>query len=292
MASVDAADDTLCPACGGAGCAPLFVVRHHRYVQCTTCASGRLDPLPTTDPIELYDRSYFEGAHNGGYLDYDADAALHRRNAQARLDRLTAAVSPGPHHLIDIGCASGYVLDEAIARGWTAVGVDASAHARAVAASRGHTPYADLHTALAPGPAPSIVTFFQVLEHLRDPEVVLQQAVDAMTPGGVVAIETWDRSSRIARAFGARWQQANPPSVIHLFSHDGIERLVARAGLRLISLRPTPKQVSVGLVAGVAAGRWPVMAKALGPVQRREHIAGLALPYRLGDLVTAIARVP
>ena len=131
-----------------------------------------------------------------------------------------------------------------------------------------------------------------MLEHLRDPGATLKAAVTALTPGGVVAIETWDRTSRIAKAFGARWQQANPPSVIHLFSHDGIERMVERADLRLVSLRRTPKHVSVGLVAGVASGRWPVLAKPLGPVRRHDGLSGLSLPYRLGDLVTAIARVP
>ncbi len=131
-----------------------------------------------------------------------------------------------------------------------------------------------------------------MLEHLRDPGATLKAAVTALAPGGVVAIETWDRTSRIAKAFGARWQQANPPSVIHLCSHDGIERMVERTGLRLVSLRPTPKHVSVGLVAGVASGRWPVLAKALAPARRHDRIAALALPYRLGDLVTAVARVP
>ncbi len=155
------ADQTSCPACGASVDRPLVAVADHQYVECVVCSSGRLDPLPAADPVELYDQSYFQGASNGGYLDYDADAALHRRNAHARLDRRATATSPGPQRLIDVGCAIGYVLDEAVARGWSAIGVDASAHAHDNVTRRGHSACPDLTTAIVAGPVPTIITFFR-----------------------------------------------------------------------------------------------------------------------------------
>jgi predicted TPR repeat methyltransferase len=44
---------------------------------------------------------------------------------------------PGGVGLVDVGCASGYVLDAARDRGWAAVGVDVSEAALKRAARRG-----------------------------------------------------------------------------------------------------------------------------------------------------------
>lgn len=266
------------------------MVRGATYLRCTTCGSGRLDPPPTADPVELYDETYFRGAANGGYLDYDADADMHGRNASVRLSRLRGVLPPGPQHVIDVGCASGYVLDEAVARGWTATGVDASAFARDVARRRSHHVEPTLEDALTVARSVTVVTFFQVLEHLADPAAALAVAAGGLGPGGVVAIETWDLSSRVARIFGSRWQQANPPSVLHLFTRSGIESLAKRVGLEVVDIGATAKQVSVGTVAGIAAGRWSGLNRLTGPVRRHRRLATLAVPYRLGDLVSATMR--
>lgn len=281
-----------CSTCGAGLMRPLFDVARYSYVACSTCASARLEPLPPDDPIELYGSDYFVGGGNGGYADYDADADLHRRNAVQRLDRVASLVGPGPHHLIDVGCGTGYVLDEAVSRGWTAVGVDVSPHARDRSAERGHQVVPHFSTALTIGGPPTVVTAFQSLEHMRSPEELIGQAVRAMPARGALAIETWDRTSRIARLFGPKWQQANPPSVVHLFSEEGIQRLLQRYGATLASLRPTSKQVSVRLVAGVAMGKWPTLMRPMRPLAGDNALARLSFSYRLGDLVTALALTP
>ena len=110
-----------------------------------------------------------------------------------------------------------------------------------------------------------------------------------MEPGSVLAVETWDLASRVARLFGRRWQQANPPSVIHLFTLTGICRMVERAGFDVIVGEPTAKLVSAGLIAGVAAHRWGAVGATARTVAERTHLSSLVVPYRLGDLVTIIA---
>ena len=75
------------------------------YVSCTTCGTARIDPLPeVTDAASLFDDDYFVGGAVGGYADYDADEALHRRNARDRLARLPKV----PASVLDVGCASGF----------------------------------------------------------------------------------------------------------------------------------------------------------------------------------------
>jgi SAM-dependent methyltransferase len=279
-----------CSACGESDMTALFVVAGHAYVACRSCQSAQLDPLPPADPVDLYDAGYFIGGQGGGYVDYDADATVHRRNARRRLDRLASAMAPGPQHLIDVGCASGFVLDDAAAREWSRAGVDPSAHARSVAAARGHDVYADLAVAIAHGAPPSAITFYQVLEHQRDPAASLRTAADALAPRGVVGIETWDRTSWVARLFGSRWQQANPPTVIHLFSRTGLSRLLERCGFEVLAVHTGTKYVSARHVGSTAAARWPRTNGLLAPIRRPGRLGDVAVPYRLPDLVTAEAR--
>lgn len=279
-----------CECCARHGFVPRFAIGEHRYERCVHCGSARLTPVPTADPVELYDETYFEGAAHGGYLDYDADAALHRRNAEARLDRLTPYLPRRqPLQLLDLGCASGYTLDAARARGWVGIGVDASAFARERAAARGHEVFAELPAALGGDRAVHVASCFQVLEHLARPAEALTALAAAMEPGGVLVVETWDAASRVARVFGRHWQQANPPSVIHLFTLTGICRLVERAGFDVVLGEPTAKLVSAGLVAGVAAHRWGALGAAARTAADRTRLASVTVPYRLGDLVTIIA---
>lgn len=63
---------------------------------------------------------------------------------------------------------------------------------------KGHAVHPLLGTAAAERRADAI-TFFQSLEHLLDPWDHLAIAADVLDPGGVVVIETWDNTSRVAR---------------------------------------------------------------------------------------------
>ena len=229
-------------------------------------------------------------------MDYDTDAMLHRRNAVARLDRVTPWLpARQPLHLLDVGCASGYVLDEAVHRGWQAKGVDASPFARSCAEARGHRVSSTILSALngeRPNERPDVITFFQVLEHIVDASAAIESAAEALASGGVLAVETWDRLSRVARALGPKWQQANPPSVIHLFSRVGLTQMVERSGLRVVSVASTSKLVSAGHLAGVAAHRYGVLGRSAQHVAQATRITKVTVPYRLGDVVTLVAIKP
>lgn len=263
----------------------------YAYRCCRHCGLGEIDPKPAGD-AEVYDRGYFvNGGGRAGYDDYDADEYWHRRTARHRLARVVTARGPLPDRtppsVVDVGTATGFFPDEARSAGWRAYAVERSEWAAARTRSRGIRTEPDLtaYADLAPSRTETgldAVTFFQVLEHLDDPAAALRQAADLLTPGGIVVCETWDADSRTARAFGTRWQQLSPPSVLWLFTADSAGRLVERAGLQRVSWRPTVKAVSLATVAGQALGnRLPDLAR---PIARR-----VALPYAFDDLVTFVA---
>lgn len=281
-----------CGACGSPASRQLFVVRGHSYVRCEACASARL-VAPPAEPSALYGAGYFDHGEHGGYGGYDEDAAVHARTARRRLDRVARWTPSGPTRLVDVGCASGYVLLEARLRGWDAAGVEISETATERARARGLRVEATFTNACDDlAGSPTAVTFFQVLEHLPDPTGALVEAVRHTASQTVVSIETWDAGSWTARVFGRRWQQVNPPTVVHLFTRAGLRAMAARAGLRVVELKVTPKPVSLRLVANVAIGAWPMAGRALQRSVTALRLDDRAVPYILDDLVTMTCLTP
>lgn len=276
---------TACVICGGEDRSPLWSKDGWSYARCGGCGTVSLDPQPAADESRaLYGEGYFQEGASGGYLDYAGDEAIHRHNARARC-RLLA--SPEGGRLLDVGCAVGFFLDEARRCGWRVEGVEVSPWAAAEARRRTGAPIHDSLAAAGSAAEPfDAVTFFQVLEHMPRPADALGQARACLRPGGLVAIETWDRDSLVARLFGSHWQQVTPPSVIHLFSRRDVGALLERTGFEVRSAARTSKRVSIGFVAGLLAGKYP---RAGGWLLRRIEAAGYgrrAVSYRWGDLIT------
>jgi len=275
---------STCPACAGAA-RGAFAKDGHRYLTCGSCASAWLDRRPD-DVADLYDRGYFSGGGHGGYADYAADADLHRRNAGHRLD-LAEPRSAGL--VVDVGCAYGYGLDAAAERGHPTLGVEVSAHARAVADERGHRVVPTLGE--VPGRSAALVCFTQVLEHMPDPLAELTDARRILEEEGTVLIETWDRASALARILGPRWHQVTPPTVLHLWTRTGITRLMVRAGFSGVGVRRWSKQVSIGWAGGIAAEK-SALGRALHKATTTARLDRITLPYGPGDLILVTAKRP
>lgn len=277
-----------CPSCLAPGCAELLQREGYRYYVCGHCDEAFLHPQPAPEVLDgLYGgNAYFEGGGHGGYSDYDADEALHRDNARRRLERVRARFA-GAGRLVDVGCATGFFLDEARRAGLEVTGVEVSRWAASRARARLDAP---VHSDLSEvqGQA-DVVTFFQVLEHMPDPSRALAKAHAILRPGGLLVIETWDRSSLVARAMGAHWQQVTPPSVLFLFSRRSLQQRLERAGFGGVAQHSSGKRVSAGFVSGLLAEKYP---RALGQAARLlqgSAVGQLGVTYRLGDLVTVTA---
>lgn len=280
-----------CPLCARDGPVPLYGVSGWTYLACRSCGVAWLDGVAGgPEAPALYDEAYFSGSANGGYPDYLGDEDLHRLNARDRL-RWIAAAGARPGSLLDVGCAAGFLLDEARRGGWKVAGVDLSPFARDVARRRfGLTVMERLADLYKADGQFDVVSFFQSLEHMPDPAAALGHAARLLRPGGLLAIETWDRGSAVARACGRYWQQVTPPSVVFLFDRPSLDRLLCRCGLRTIEIRTVAKRVRIRHAMSLLAGKHP---RLFGPISRaatRLRLDRAAVTYRLGDLIAVFAR--
>lgn len=102
---------------------------------------------------------------------------------------LTEAAGARPGRMLDIGCGNGYLLEAAIARGWTVTGHDVDPAITAQVSRRLDVPvltgdFLELDLGHDIDGPYDLVTMHQVLEHLKDPADYLDKVRKLLAPGG------------------------------------------------------------------------------------------------------------
>lgn len=196
-----------CIITGCRGTARLrYRLRRFEVVECASCGMLYRDPLPTPDEMrELYnDRSYTQSR----YFSHQLDPALALSGPEVpiyrkALDWLEARVPRAGERftLLDIGCGTGLFLSIARERGWSVAGVEISAeHAAHATETLGiQVQCADFSDAKLNHERYQVVTLWDVLEHLADPEAALRRAHALVAPGGYLLIFTIDSASLFNR---------------------------------------------------------------------------------------------
>ncbi len=225
-----------CKLCGGA--TVHFMERSgFEIVRCGECRFMFALVPQDYDAASIYkDDIYFTSGGECGIADYDA---LWRRRLShfyvPRLDRIRAFHPPA--RLLDIGCASGYLMRAAQDRGWQTAGVELSPEMRRRAAALTRSPiFESIDQALQSAQRFECVTMFEVIEHLSDPVGIMTQVADLLAPGGILALSTpnCDCPGAIAGEPINVW--FDPPEHISYFAADTIRDCLARSGFETLAV--------------------------------------------------------
>jgi SAM-dependent methyltransferase len=238
-----------CAICG----APARVLgsrNNFQIYKCLTCGTYFTWPVPTGgENLKIYSEDYFSGALAGfGYADYDRDKQVMIPAFEKYLDIIERFL-PTKGTLIDVGAATGFFLKLAVDRGWTAIGIEPSAHASAAARHKG----LDVRTgvfdsdSLRPGSADAI-TLWDVIEHVPDPVGLLRTVHSTLRPGGLVAINTPDSGSLLARALGSKWHLVVPPEHLFLFNQASLRRVLGEDRFEILVQDKIGKRFTVQYV--------------------------------------------
>ncbi len=303
------AEPTPCPVCAGPLGPPLLsspdrlhgVPGRFSVSRCGSCGLGVT--LPTAlGPEQLaafYPRTYGAYGLPTGVLGLCSAAIRSLQSWQAlRTAPLGSLARMPAGRLLDVGCGRGDLGSWFIRRGWTAVGVEPSPEACALARSRGldARPGTLQEVELAPGSFDAVV-FRQSLEHVSDPLSDLRRAHGALRDGGVLAVSVPNFGCWQRRRFGGRWFHLDLPRHRFHFDAGALEGALARAGFE--DVQTFTSSSTAGLPASI---QYTIAGRCLFPGGLRLRVAAascaLILPAtwmlaRLagqGDVLHALAR--
>jgi 2-polyprenyl-3-methyl-5-hydroxy-6-metoxy-1,4-benzoquinol methylase len=230
-----ALEHVSCALCGADEPLPFLRKDGFSVVRCSNCDLVYVDPRPAPTAVRsLYqEASYFRG--DEWYLDYIGYEKNHRalfRRVVAILDRHC----PGKGRLVDVGCAAGFLLDTARAKGWTVTGVDLSATMahHAVHALGLDVRLGTLEECRLPEASFDAVTLCDSLEHVLNPLATMREVRRILRPGGIALIVTPNIASPLARLLGTRWPHLTPREHIYYFARHSLRRLIATAGFERV----------------------------------------------------------
>jgi 2-polyprenyl-3-methyl-5-hydroxy-6-metoxy-1,4-benzoquinol methylase len=250
-----------CPVCGIRSGRPDVKITGCAFVRCDGCGLIYQNPQPVFEDLK--------GRYAQAYCDYEIEnednfyELMRLGLRDIGFDESFFTSVPGKTFL-DIGCATGKLLDVMQHLGFSVQGVEICAESARYGIARRRVPIfiGPLEAAAFPDGSFSFIHFSHLIEHVPDPYSFLSEVKRVLAPGGYAIITTPNIAGLQARLFRSSWRSAIPDHLF-LFSTRTLRRLLARTGLEV------RRQVTWGGLARGTAPDWikkpvDVLAKRLG----------------------------
>lgn len=258
--------------------------RHHTITQCRHCGLVYANPRPGRGEIS----GTYQAVRDPLYVRERQGRVLTFRHHLEPLERVAAA--PAGRPLLDVGCYTGVFVEIATDHGWDAWGVEPSRWAVERARARGlHVVQGMLESACLPEGYFSVVTMWDVIEHLTDPRGGLKRAWQLLRPGGLLVVHTIDIESRFARLMGRRWPWLMEMH-LYYFSQRTLGRMLETSGFEVMQSEAQGRYLGLGYLANRVGALAPAVGRLAEWLVTRLGLQGQRVPLNLGDLFTVYAR--
>jgi SAM-dependent methyltransferase len=237
-----------CPLCGAEKFRRLWP-GDIPFVRCGDCGLTYQNPQPHQDDLSRrYDSDYFSYERENE----EAFFTLMRLGLQdVGFDELVKGLPPS---FMDVGCATGLLLEEMKSRGFREQGVEICApaaefgrRARMVSIYTG-----TLEEAAFGDESFGVIHCSHLIEHLTDPVSFVREVRRLLVPGGLFLVTTPDILGFQSLLFRERWRSAIHDHMV-LFSRRSLKRVLEEAGFRVLKRRSW---------GGLARGSAPAPLKA------------------------------
>ena len=254
-----------------------------RIVKCSQCGLVYANPRPSE---EILINNYIKMIDP----DYLKEERGRRLSAESILRELRRLKKTG--RLLDVGCAAGFLLDEACKYGWLAYGVELSKWA--VDYARDKFGLKDVsQTTLKKAAYPSnyfdVVVLKDSIEHLTDPKNTLIEIRRILKPDGIICVNTPDISSLISKILQARWwgvKQAH----LYYFNQKSLRAMLNAAGFTSIKTKTHARIFTVQYLVNKIKDYNDVLYRIC--VYLMNHLIGVnrLITINLGDQIEVYAR--
>jgi 2-polyprenyl-3-methyl-5-hydroxy-6-metoxy-1,4-benzoquinol methylase len=183
---ITSTEEVWCNYCGQKAFDLLGTELDFEIRSCTSCKSVYISPQMTTDEL-----SYF---YDNMYLD-DSPEEIKARGlgyTEKQMRKIITSRKPDGGKFLDVGCGFGAVLAGMDNLNWELYGLETGK--KAIEVARERVPSATIHEGLIEDAgfeegSFDCITIIAVLEHVKDPNAVLETLMKWLAPGGLLIVQ-------------------------------------------------------------------------------------------------------
>lgn len=203
--------------------------KHWTLFKCQNCNLVFSSPLPShTLLLELYSAMKDD--------DYIEEEAGRKKNFMRILKRIEL-FHPAKGSLLDVGAASGMLIEVAIKMGWNAEGIELSANLANKALQKYLKVYNTDLESFNSNTSYDVITAIDIIEHLYEPESLLTKSYHWLKNNGLICIVTPNINSFAAKIFKNKWWHFRPAH-LYYFNIKSISYLLAKNNFNIIAIKP------------------------------------------------------
>jgi len=269
-----------CVCCGGSVFKPALNCEDFNFVRCASCGLVQRNPQPGKDEII----ARYSAVFGNDYLSYELENEAAFLKLQqlalrdAKFDEVEKTLFRAGElpSVIDIGCATGALLEYLRDRKWRVTGVEISPCCEyAQKERRLDVRNIPLEENKFPQGSFDIVLASHLIEHLNDPASFLAEANRVLKEGGRIFLTTPNISGFQARLYKGQWRSAIFDH-LYLFSVRTLSKMLRKAGFKIERIRT-----------------WGGLAAGLAPAWLKKHADYLAKRLGCGDvMIVRAGKIP
>lgn len=200
---------------------------HPQIVKCFDCGLIFVYPL---EPQKKVTKRYEEFVD----LEYEKERNF-RAQSQRKTLEIISKLQPKKGKLLDIGCATGILLEEASKIGWDGYGIEASVWASKIAQEKyGLNVYrGTIEDVEYKQKNFDVITCIDVIEHVNTPRQLVEKANYLLKKGGIFCVITPDISSIAPKILREKWWHIRPDH-LYYFTLETLKPLLESSDFEIV----------------------------------------------------------
>ena len=242
-----------CEVCDCRDMIAVFQKGNDAYQKCPQCGLIRIYPQPSDDTLAaIYQGNYYQawGENEDVYRQI-------KRMTFSRLLRLLPLETPQGKKLLDVGAATGLLMELAAEYGYDVFGVETAADGVAAIARKfgahkvasGYFNQIDV-ASLGWNAQFDVVVMCDLFEHVRDPNQTLQLIYSLLKPEGVLLLYLPNTASFSCRMQQRGWEHFKTEH-LYSFSTTNITRIIRKHHFAVVKAISFPKTLNIDYIMTV-----------------------------------------
>lgn len=224
-----------CSLCSKQQTKLLLTKQDFSIVKCSNCGFVYVNPRVQDEQLtSIYRHNYFANK-DYGYASYVQEKRLRVKNFERWLkDADKYITEANPVIALDVGCAAGYCVELMNTKGWKTNGLELDEEMYISLREKGFDISKSLLEDFKTENRFSVITLFDVIEHIPNIDKAFSKLNSLLTKDGVVIMVTPNHNSLQRKLLGKRWFQYKPIEHIQYFNKSSLKIFAERNGLKIV----------------------------------------------------------